>query len=248
MSTETTDTTAPSPEVPEAAPPPEPQAAWDWRPYGRPGEEPAASVRADSWPEGQGKLTLVAVTARGATFAVQDRARQVEEQARSEVMTLLGATDEFRRLADLRPQFRAARSADSDAQEKLAAAQRRQEVLGKVTPPPPGLASRLVQAQSAVEQLAEEARQKAAELRAIEPLYLAAQKALQARVETLCQETHRAVQEAIRTALLDGLRAFFEAHGEELTELYLARRSLAWVLAPSAADVARAVLQDASEG
>ena len=50
------------------------------------------------------------------------------------------------------------------------------------------------------------------------------------------------------TALLDGLRAFFEAHGEELTELYLARRSLAWVLAPSAADVARAVLQDASEG
>jgi hypothetical protein len=102
-----------------------------------------------------------------------------------------------------------------------------------------------VQAASAVEQQGEEARQKAAELRALEPVYLGAQKALEARVGPLCQQTHRAVQEALHAELRDRLRAFLEAHGEELTELYLARRSLSWVQAPSAADVTRAVLQSA---
>jgi hypothetical protein len=65
------------------------------------------------------------------------------------------------------------------------------------------------------------------------------------KVGPLCQQVHRAVQEAIYKELVARLRAFFEAHGSELTELYLARRSLSWVQAPIAADVAREVLHSA---
>jgi hypothetical protein len=163
-------------------------------------------------------------------------AAEVENRVRSACLEAIEKSDAYRRLCDLRPQYRAAVAAAQAAEEALKKAEGRKAALVKATPPPKQLASRLVAVQAEIDQAAAARLQAYAERDALAPLYRQAEADLSDAAGRAGQAAHRAAWESSEETLREAVTDLLAFASEKITRvalLFAARRTINPATGPS---------------
>jgi hypothetical protein len=236
---------APTPTIEPGAPtPPDAPGELSWRPQGG---EPKFALAIETDPVGGGKLRLCFSTSRAALHDVSQARGEADGRARSRVLDLLQSSPQFERLTALRPQFRAACEESRKAEAELRRAKERQSALREMVPAPSNLASRLLAAQQQVDQAAEEARTKAAELQAITPLFHEVEASVRSAMPALCIRAHAEAHVAAQAELTELLNEMAAQHRDKLTRIYLLKRAADGLRPQSHEALSRLVIESADD-